>query len=123
MKIHSLIILLGSFFCTLFSANMVQASDPIASKRQQIMAMKAMMIQNQVPVAAAQKKQNQLKPTKVASLTPPKPNQTQPQPQPQNKKIDLSSFAIRPMQAWRDELKVPSTSNDGIEILPHPNSQ
>lgn len=111
---------------SIFIVSSAQASDPIAFKKEQfiqkqLILQKQLLLQNQMALKAkkmAQKTtQLQLKPVKVAmqiqakSLTPTE--------SPQQKKVDISSFAIRPMQAWKEELKVPSTSNDGIEILPH----
>ncbi len=60
--------------------------------------------------------QPQAKPVQVAQV---QAAQTPTPQQAQKAKTDLSAFDIRPMQAWKEELKVPSTSNDGIEILPH----
>ncbi|MDP3532294.1 MAG: hypothetical protein Q8S31_03290 [Alphaproteobacteria bacterium] len=68
---------------------------------------------------AAQTQAKQQVPTQQPQMKPIKAvSQAQPQ-QGQQKKIDLSAFAILPMQAWKEELKVPSTSNEGIEIIPY----
>lgn len=37
----------------------------------------------------------------------------------QEARIDLSQFRVNAMGAWRKDLKVPMTKNDGIEILPY----
>lgn len=37
----------------------------------------------------------------------------------QEQKVDLSPFAIDAIGAWRQELRVPTTSNEGIEIIPY----
>lgn len=105
-----------------FVSNLVYARDPIEAKRTQFAIMKQQFLLKQQQMAAL-KKQEPKKNVRLASLAQPKQVQkTQALPQ-QQKKIDLSSFAIKPMQAWKDELKVPSTSNDGIEIIPHPVNQ
>jgi hypothetical protein len=121
MKTYSFIIAFAGILLT----PLVHASDPIAIKKNQFIQ-KQLMLQNRIPPQAQKTVQKvaqpQLKPVKVALQTQNKqqaPVQQTPAQQPQKQKIDLSSFAIRPMQAWKEELKVPTTSNDGIEILPH----
>lgn len=121
MKIYGFLIAFAGMLLT----SLAHASDPIAIKKNQFIQ-KQLLLQNKIsaqPQKTIQKAtQPQIKPVKVALQTQNKQQaqvqQTSAQ-QAQKQKVDLSSFAIRPMQAWKEELKVPTTSNDGIEILPH----
>jgi hypothetical protein len=40
----------------------------------------------------------------------------------QRKRVDLSLVAVNKIDAWKSDLSVPTTSNDGIEIIPAPAS-
>ena len=90
-------------------AALTQAKQQVPAQQAQMKSVKVASQTQTKQQAPAQ--QAQMKAIKVAS-------QAQPQ-QGQQKKIDLSAFAILPMQAWKDELKVPSTSNEGIEVIPY----
>ena len=133
------------FITTVFSflifglfGHVAQASDPIAVKREQIMLRNGILLQKKMIMDAQNKKQNikqvknhapqpnsnqvqkkEIKPIRLAQRPPIQSNVSIAQTRPQDKKVDISAFAIKPMQAWREELKVPSTSNDGIEVIPH----